>query len=222
MIQTVLVSFLTASVLTLSAGQIPVTGSAQLQSEQDQVELGSASMSLDNRLEFKPANDIYKDNILLNLAYLSGEAKKGEIVNWDEVRKPFSMQFSLNPGERFAYHDSLLLEYSEGVVLTTNSRFNADEGYKYSDGLYGMGVCHLASLIHWAALNAGLESIAPSNHDFAVIREVPKEYGVAIYSSPNASVASARQNLYIKNTLDSKITFKFDYDGVNLKVSLLK
>lgn len=222
MIQTTLVSLITASVLTLSAVQPQVLGSAQMEAQQAQIELGSASISLDNRIEYKPTNDIYKDNILLNLAYLSGKVKKGESINWDEVRKPFAMEFTLNPGERFAYHDSLLLEYSEGVVLTTNSSFNAAEGYKYSEGLYGMGVCHLASVIHWAALNAGLESIAPSNHDFAVIREVPKEYGVAIYSHPNASVSSARQNLYIKNTLESKVTFKFVYDGVNLKVSIVK
>lgn len=222
MIQTAIVSFLTASVIGASAVlSLPQTMPVA-QIEQAQVELGSTSMSLDNRIEYKPTNDIYKDNILLNLAYLSGTIKKGDQINWEEVRKPLEIQFSLEPGERFAYHDSLLLEYSEGVVLTTNSQFNAEEGYKYSEGLYGMGICHLASVIHWAALNAGLESIAPSNHDFAVIREVPKEYGVAIYSSPDASVSSARQNLYIKNTLNSKVTFRFDFDGVNLKVSVLK
>ena len=85
-----------------------------------------------------------------------------------------------------------------------------------------MGVCHLASLIHWAALDAGIESIAPSNHDFYPIPEIPKQYGVAIYNGPDAPVASAKQNLYIKNTLDSKVTFKFNFDGDNLKVSIVK
>ncbi len=224
MIQTALASLLTASILTLSAPSPEVSGSAEIvpQAQQAQVELGSASMSLDNRLAFKGANDVYKDNILLNLAYLSGEAKEGQSVNWDQIRKPFSIQFNLEPNQRFAFHDTLLLEYSEGVVLTTNSHFNAEEGYKSDGNLYGMGVCHLASLINMAAKKAGLESIVPTNHDFYTINEVPREYGVAIFSSPDSALVSAKQNLYIKNNLESKVTFKFDFDGVNLKVSVLK
>lgn len=215
MIQTAVASFITASILALSTAS-PST------LPQDKVELGSASMSLDNRLEIKSANDIYKDNILLNLAYLSGEVKTKDDIDWEQIRKPFILQFSLEPGQRFAYHDQVLDEYKNRISITTNSHFNAQEGYKSDGNLYGMGVCHLASLINMAAKNAGLESIAPTKHDFAPINEIPKEYGVSIYSSPDSFDASTKQNLYIKNNLDSRVNFRFDFDGDNLKVTVFK
>lgn len=216
MLQTALVSFITASVLTMSSVSPEVSGSAQTVNQiQARTELGSASMSLDNRLQAKSLNDIYKDNMLLNLAYFSGEVKSKEDIDWDEIRKPFILQFSLEPGQRFAYHEWILDEYKDGVVLTTNTHFSAKEGYKTDGNLYGMGVCHLASLIHRSALNAGLESIAPTNHDFYPINEIPKEYGVAIYPD-------TKQNLYIRNNFDSRVDFRFDFDGDNLKVTVFK
>ncbi len=227
MIQTAFVSLITASVLTLSAVQLEPTGSAKYfdyaqGKPQAQDELAARSMSLNMRYAYELADNVYKDNILLNLAYLSGEVKSKNDINWDTLRQPFTMQFSLEPGQRFAYHDLIATEYKDNVALAVHTNFGAGDGYKYSDGLYGMGVCHLASLIHWAALNAGLESIAPTNHDFYTISEVPKEFGVAIYASPDSTAASAKQNLYIKNTLNSKVTFRFDFDGVNLRVRVLK
>ncbi len=227
MIQTTLLSLATASTLMLTPAEFPTTASAQLQPQaqyqQAQNEIASRSMSLNKRYGGAdlPEN-VYKDNILLNLAYLSGTVKSKNDINWEAIKQPFVMEFSLEPGQRFAYHDTQLAEYAQNVVLTTNSTFGAGEGYKYEGGLYGMGVCHLASIIHWAALDAGLESVAPSNHDFYPIPEIPKQYGVAIYFHPDAHLSSAKQNLYIKNTLDSKVTFRFDFDGDNLKVSVLK
>jgi hypothetical protein len=130
------------------------------------------------------------------------------------VESPFHYEFSLEPGQEFAFHDKTLPEYSLNLVKTTDSRFNWDDGYKSDGYLTGDGVCHLASLIYWSAKDAGLDAIAPRNHDFAKIPEVPKEYGVAILSTdPN-------QNLYIINNLTKKITFGFDYDGANLTVSV--
>jgi len=225
MIQTALTSILLASSLSFAQAEFPNTASAQLQAEakQAQTELASASMSLNKRYGGADMPDnVYKDNILLNIAYMNGTVKSKNDINWDSIKKPFTTTFTLNPGERFAYHDTQLAQYADNVVLTTNSTFSAGDGYKYEGGLYGMGVCHLASLINKAALNAGLESVAPSNHDFYPIPEISKEYGVAIYFDPNAPLASARQNLYIKNTLEKPITFKFDFDGDNLKVSVLK
>lgn len=223
MIQTAFVSLITASVLTLSDVQIQ-SGSAQLQpyAEQAQIELGSRSISLNTRYGYELPDNVYKDNILLNLAYLSGVVKSKSEINWDQLHQPKTIQFSLEPGQRFAYHDMIAPEYKDNVALAVHTNFGAGDGYKYEGGLYGMGVCHLASLIHWAALDAGLESIAPTNHDFYPIPEIPKEYGVAVYSSPDAPAVSSKQNLYIKNTLDSKVTFKFDFDGTNLKVSVIK
>lgn len=215
MIQTAFVSFLTASILTLSAvSAVPV--------ENTPIEIGSASMSLNNRYGYDAPENAYKDNILLNLAYLSGEVRSRKDIDWRKIRKPFTLQFSLEPGQRFAYHDLIDPQYKDNVAVTAHTNFGAGDGYKFADGLYGMGVCHLASLIHKVALSAGVESIAPVNHDFFVIPEISKEYGVAIYSSPDAPEASAKQNLYIKNNLDSRIDFRFDFDGDNLKVIVFK
>ena len=224
MIQTAFVSLLTASVLTVSAVTPEISGSAQLKPiyEQAQVEIGSRTMSLDMRYGHDQPENIYKDNILLNLAYLSGSVKSKSDIDWNQLRQAKSIEFSLEPGQRFAYHDIIDPKYKDNVALAVKTNFGAGDGYKFEGGLYGMGVCHLASLIHWAALDAGLESVAPSNHDFYPIPEIPKEYGVAVYNSPDAVSASANQNLYIKNTLDTKVTFKFDFDGDNLKVTVLK
>ena len=237
MIQTALVSTLLASILAFNQVEFPTTASAQLKSEatQAQTELGSRTMSLNKRYGYdlsenaleqssqtESGGSVYKDNILLNLAYIEGSVKSKNDINWDQLKQPKTIEMTLKPGQMFAYHDVIDPKYNGENIKTVNTNFGAGDGYKYSDGLYGMGVCHLASLIHWAALDAGLESIAPTNHDFFPIPEVPKEYGVAIYSSPDSQTASALQNLYIKNTLDSKVTFKFDFDGVNLKVSIVK
>lgn len=229
MIQTAFVPLLTASILTLStvSASPMLLMSLQPQTEAHaqapaQVEIASRSMSLNTRYGYELPENVYKDNILLNLAYINRTVKSKNDINWEQLRKPFSMEFSLEPGQRFAYHDLIDPQYKDNVAVTTHTNFGAGDGYKYEGGLYGMGVCHLASLINWAALDAGLESVAPTNHDFYSIPEIPKQYGVAIYNSPDATSVSEKQNLYIKNTLDSTVTFKFDFDGTNLKVSVLK
>jgi len=67
--------------------------------------------------------------------------------------------FSLNPGEVFAFHANVLPEF-ENPVITMNSKFYIEEGYKAIGGLGGNGVCHLASLINWVGSEAGLEVTA--------------------------------------------------------------
>ncbi|OGH13341.1 MAG: hypothetical protein A2687_05140 [Candidatus Levybacteria bacterium RIFCSPHIGHO2_01_FULL_38_26] len=84
----------------------------------------------------------------------------------------------------------------------------------------GNGVCHLASLIYLAAKTAGLDAYAPTSHDFAVIPEISKEFGVSIYSYPGHVTANARQNLYITNNKKNPVIFEFIYDGENLKLSV--
>jgi vancomycin resistance protein YoaR len=86
----------------------------------------------------------------------------------------------------------------------------------------GDGVCHLASLFYWAAKDAGIEALAPVNHDFAVIPQIDKKYGVAIYADPTNATVSMQQNLYIKNTYPTPITFRVSYNGTNLSVEILK
>lgn len=178
-------------------------------------------MNLDNRQSNVWINNVFKDNILLNLAYLR-QIHSGRYVNWEEVKKPFEYEFKLDPNQTFAYHDDVLPKYEVRIVKTSNAHFNALEGFRSSGYLYGDGVCHLASLIYWVALDAGLDAEAPTNHDFRTIPDIPKEYGVSIYSNPYSKGSNTRQNLYITNNKGKPITFKFEYKDNKVKVSVLR
>jgi hypothetical protein len=185
------------------------------------VELASKSFSLEERYENPYVNGVFKDNILLTLNYMAGTVDDKNDIVWEEITKPYRYEFVLNPGEIFAFHDTLLPEYKDTVVKTTNAHFNFTDGFKSDGWLYGDGVCHLASLIHWAAIDAGLESISLASHDFARIPGISREYGVSIRYMPGEAANSARQNLYVRNSLDKSVTFAFDYDGDNLTVEIL-
>lgn len=182
--------------------------------------LGSREFSMENRYPDEWVNGIFKDNILLNLAYMRGIVKDGTAVNWDEVRKPFSYKFQLNEGEVFAFHDDVLPEYDGKVAKTTNAHFNSYEGFKSDGWLVGDGVCQLASFINWAARAAGLDVVSPTDHNFREIPDVPWEYGVSIYAQPGKSYSDQVQNLYVRNNRDKEISFVFNYDGEKLKVSV--
>lgn len=209
---------ITSTLITVSAlaAQSLLPGLPIQPVEQEQV-LASHEISMENRYGAPSVNEIYKDNILLNIAYLKGVVSDPKNVNWEEVRKPFKYEFKLNPGESFAFHNDILPEYQGKVVKTTNSHFGAQEGYKFSGRYFGDGVCHLASLMYWVALDAGLDSKAPTNHNFALIPEVDKQYGVAIYSDPRSNGAHAKQNLYVTNNKANKVVFKFEYENNKLK-----
>ena len=178
------------------------------------VALASHTISLEKRYDNSFVNGVFKDNILLALNYMSGNVRSKQDINWDNIRMPFTFEFSLKPGEGFAFDDKLLPEYQDRINIVTNTHFIGSEGYKSDGYLIGDGVCHLASVIYWSAKDAGLEAISLRNHDFAQIPEVPKEYGVSIMSS------DPYQNLYIFNNKDSVVIFKFNYDGENLIVSI--
>lgn len=182
--------------------------------------LASHTISLNYRYPSQRVSDVFKDNILLNLAYLDGRVNTAKDINWTEIEKPFKSEFTLNPNETFAYHDAILPEYEGKVALTTNAHFNSQDGFKTDGYLFGDGVCHLASLINWAARDANLEVKAPSNHDFANIPEVPKEYGVAIFYSPVNKTVGARENLYITNNKNKPIRFVFEYKDGKLSISI--
>ena len=184
--------------------------------------LASKTFSLEDRNSSKFVNDIFKDNILLTLNYMEGRVKNKSEIVWEDIEKPRSYRFELKPGESFAFHDQILKSHNETVVKTTNARFNYQDGFKSSGYLYGDGVCHLASILYWASLDAGLESHAPTNHNFADINEVPRQYGVSIYAIPGGFEKSASQNLYITNSLDTPISFIFNYDGRELSVDVTK
>ena len=184
--------------------------------------LSSHEISLEYRYPDKAISDIFKDNILLNLAYMDGRVTKKEDINWEEIRKPFKYEFRLEFGQTFTYHDDTLPEYLGRVVKTTNAHFNASEGFKSSGYLYGDGVCHLASLIYWVAKDAGLDVYVPTNHNFMNIPEIPKEYGVSIFSNPYIKGNDAMQNLYITNNRTTPIIFKLDHFEDKLKVSVIE
>lgn len=183
--------------------------------------LASHGISLENRYENAFVNSVFKDNILLNIAYMKGGVDKSQEINWSELVKPFHYQFELKPNETFAFHEDVLPEYQGKIAKTTNAHFNSSEQFKSDGYLVGDGVCHLASLIYWAAKDANLETKAPTSHDFMVIPQIPKEFGVSIYNYPGRSLANAVQNLYITNNTENPVTFKFEYDGENLKVFII-
>lgn len=186
------------------------------------VVLASRQMDMSYRYHTPSVSDVFRDNILLNIAYLDGRVDSKEDVNWDEINKPFYSEFTLQPNQSFAFHDAVLPEYKDKVVVTTNAHFNQQDGFKTDGYLYGDGVCQLASLINWAAREAKLDVVQFTNHDFATIPEVPKIYGVAIYYDPNSQATSAKKNLYITNNQDKPVTFHFDYRSGVLKVTVSK
>ncbi len=213
MIPDKLVPIATAAIMTL--GQM-ITPSVPVQT------LASHEISLQNRYPVQSVSDIFQDNILLNLAYMRGLVQTDNKVTWDEVKKPFHFEFTLEPNKTFAYHDDVSSEYKDSLVKTTQAHFNSAEGFKTDGYLVGDGVCHLASLMYWVAKDAGLTAVAPTNHNFMAIPEIDKQYGVSIYSNPSSKGSSTKQNLYITNNTDKNVVFQFDYADGKLKAAILK
>ena len=176
-------------------------------------------MSLEDRYSNTSVNEVFKDNILLTTHYMKGDSIDPRRIDWKEVEKPLEYSFILKPGQTFAFHDDVLPEYKEKVAKTTNAHFNMQEGFKSDGYLAGDGVCHLASLLYWTAKDAALEVNAPTNHNFAKIPEIPKEFGVAIYNDASKNTINQLQNLYVTNNKLFPILISFDYNGKTLKVS---
>lgn len=177
--------------------------------------LAQEQFSLQKRYANAWVNDVFKDNILLTLSRMDGSVDTS-------VTKPRTFTLTLSPGELFAFHEDVLDQYKGKPIKTMKSHFNYSDGFKSSGLLYGDGVCHLASLLYRTAKNAGLDAYAPTNHDFATIPEVPREFGVSIYYMPNQTSTNARQNLYITNTKNNPIQFVFTNDGTNLSVRIIE
>lgn len=174
--------------------------------------LGRETMSLSDRYPVDSVNTVFKDNILLSLAYLRGIQSHDKPVDWQTIEKPFDYSFTLRPGEVFAFHKDVLPEFAGKVVKSIDSTFGYTDGYKSDGYLTGDGVCHMATLLHWAASDAGIQVVAPTPHDFAIIPDVPKKYGTSIYFDPNTPGSNAQQNLYIQNTKDVPVTFVISYE----------
>ena len=211
--------------ITVDVPELPVAQYSPLalipmvfESKPQETILAQREFSMDYRYPVESVSKIFKDNILLNIAYLDGRVSSASDIKWDEIQKPFLSSFTLKPGEVFAYHDQVYSEFKDKVVVTTNSRFNKSDGYKTDGYLYGDGVCQLASLLSWVAKDANLDVKAPTNHDFAAIPEVPKSQGVSIYYDPNDKAHSNRSNLYITNNTTQDVSFVFEYKDGKLTI----
>ncbi len=186
--------------------------------------LAEKSFSLSNRYPNPGVNEVFVDNIALTLHYL-----KSDVVNpptdeesWKKVKEPFEASFKLKPGEAFAFQDDIYPEFKNKVVKTTKANFNSQQGFKSSGWLVGDGVCQLASFINWTAREAGLEVLAPTNHNFAPIPDVPKEFGTSIFYQPGAGLTNAQQNLYVTNNKNKEITFNFVVTQDKLTLTVLE
>jgi hypothetical protein len=220
MIQKLILTFLILVLTIVSQQNIPfVVG--QVYSTNERI-LATHSISLDARYAEPYINGVFKDNILLTLNYLSGNVTDPRNIDWSTVQSSARYELILQPGEVFAYHDDVLPEYQGKVIKTTNARFGAGQGFRSSGYLYGDGVCHLASLINWAARDAGLKVDSRVSHDFANIPEVPREYGTSIVTTGTSSLNAQMQNMYIENTFDKPVTFVFNYENGDLTVSIYK
>lgn len=217
-IKKIIISFITFSIISVYfAGVLPVH-TVMIKN----LTLSKKTISLENRYGNTYVNDIFKKNILLTLAYMDGRVHKSSDINWDELTKPSRFKLILHPGQVFAFHEYVLPAYKDKFIVTTNAHFGAYEGFLSDGYLVGDGVCHLASLIKWAAVDTGLSVVAPTNHDFAFIPEVPKEHGVSIYTIPAQPSSSAQQNLYIENTFNKPVLFVFDYSNGKLNLTINK
>lgn len=184
--------------------------------------LTQKQMSMTNRHAVVSVNNVFRDNMLLTLGYMTGKVTSASSIDWNAVKKPASYEIVLQPGEVFAFHESVLPEYKKSKIITTNAHFNAAEGFLFSGLYYGDGVCHLASLMNWAAKDAGLEVKAPSNHDFAPIPAIDRIFGTAIYYTHGQENVNQMQNLYIKNTFKKPVKFVFTYHDEALQLSIYK
>ncbi|HET9947060.1 MAG TPA: VanW family protein [Patescibacteria group bacterium] len=206
--------------LTVFAKQ-PSLAHALIAQDSKQV-IADKQYSLADRYSNTFVNNVFSDNILLTLAYMRGEAKEDQPVDWSKVTSDFTYTMVLQPGETFAFHDEVLPEYQGKVAFTTNAHFNSTEGFKSDGWLVADGVCHLASFMNVAARNAGLTVVSPTPHNFAAIPDVPKEFGVAIYYMPNEVGSSSLQNLYITNSFDKPVSFVFKHTGTTLDITVEK
>jgi len=183
--------------------------------------LAQQQYSLADRYPNEFVNRVMADNILLTLSYMRGAGKTSN-PDWKEVEKPFIYSLLLKPGEQFAFHDDVLPKYQNNSIKTTNSHFNAQEGFLSDGYLFGDGVCHLASFINYVARHAGLLVDSPTAHEFARIPEISREYGVAIYSSQGKNTGSELQNLYITNNKLKPVNLVFAYKNNALSISVIE
>lgn len=208
----------TILIALLSGPQIPAAPLI-LENINQPILLAQKELDLTTRQRDRYVNEVFSDNILLYLHYLKGDADVAinnqlattgqKVMDFEKVRQPFSFRLTLLPQEVFSFHPDVLPELKDKLKVSAPTTFKSSEGYRFVAGLWANGVCHIASLINWAAQEAGLKVTAKVNHDFAPIPGVPREFGTAIYYMEGSSPANRQQNLYLENIYDFPVTLNF-------------
>src|SRR5512135_2055661 len=72
--------------------------------------------SLADRYPDPWVSNVFRDNILLTLDYMSGRVPDKSKIDWSAVEKAQTYSFTLKPGEVFAFHDKVLPEYQGKVA----------------------------------------------------------------------------------------------------------
>lgn len=209
------------SPVTLAYSAAPVTLSVQEVRAHE-------TLDLTQRHGNKAINAGYGDNIRLYLHYLKRDVPGmltnrtnsggGSVIDWAKVRAPFGFSLAIAPGEVLAFHPGVLPEFSTRSLHVVQTSLDQTDGYRFIDGLWGNGICHLASFLNMAAARAGLKVTAKVNHNFAPIYGVPKNYGTAIYYETGQEVSNANQNLYLENQGLNPLTITVSVDDKNVEM----
>lgn len=80
-------------------------------------------LSLTNRYPNPQVNQVFADNIVLTLHFLKSDVEQGKSIDWEKIRQPFEVSFTLEPGETFAFQNAVLPQ-TTSIVVTTNATFN--------------------------------------------------------------------------------------------------
>ena len=94
------------------------------------VVLATHSFSLEDRYGNTFVNDVFKDNILLTLAYMDGSVKAKGDISWDKVSPLSATNLPFCPGRNLLSMIRLYPIYKGDVVKTTNAHFNWNDGFK--------------------------------------------------------------------------------------------
>lgn len=195
---------------------INTAGQAGTLVEQNKIQLASEKMDLSYRYPVESVSDGFRENILINLYHFSRIGADNDYNGVGDIKPqekvPASFIIMLKPGEVFAFHDKINKEYEKDKVIAPKSGYGAKDGYLLISGLYGNGVCHLATLMYKTAEKANIEVNAPTRHDFASIPGFTREEGTAI----SYGNCPERQNLYVKNNKPYPVELRFDLSGSDL------
>jgi len=186
-------------------------------------ELATHDLNLNDRLTNPSGNKIFRDNILLYTSYLDTlDYPRYRVAKSFTEDETLSSEFVLNSSETFAFHSQLLPEYQNITVKYLNLKLKSDEGFEFFGGLMANGICHLASLMNWTAQDAGLTVVAPTNHSFYPIPDIPRQYGTSIYLLPQSTLETQKQNLYITNSYPFAVKFIFNLKDNILNLKIVK